>query len=131
MTFAAQALEVVRRTPFVQFFGATTGFIVNYDPDHAIRFDVNGITVELLDHAHRPGEVNSQEDDAGRELLQDFGGDAHGDECLTPTPWGVLSDFEKKGGLGPSRGFGRAFLRDPLTSPIGSPSGLGISGKTL
>ena len=57
ITFAAQALEVVRRTPFVQFFGATTGFVVNYDPDHAIRFDLEGNPVEVLNHAYRPGEV--------------------------------------------------------------------------
>ena len=32
-SFAYQALSVVRRTPQVQFFGPTTGFIVNYTPD--------------------------------------------------------------------------------------------------
>ena len=57
VTFAAQALEVVRRTRFVQFFGATTGFIVNYDPDRAIRFDLDGNPVEVLDRAYRPEEV--------------------------------------------------------------------------
>ena len=57
VTFAAQALTVVRRTPFVQFFGATTGFIVNYTPDYAVRFDLSGTAVEELDHALRPGEV--------------------------------------------------------------------------
>ena len=57
VTFAAQALTVVRRTPFVQFFGATTGFVVDFDPDHAIRFDLDGNPVEALSHAYRPGEV--------------------------------------------------------------------------
>ncbi len=57
ITFAAQALEVARRTPFVQFFGATTGFIVNYDPDNAIHFDLDGNPVEVLNHAYQPGEV--------------------------------------------------------------------------
>ena len=57
VTYAAQALEVVRRTPFVQFFGATTGFVVNYDPDHAIHFDLDGNPVEVLNHAYRPDEV--------------------------------------------------------------------------
>jgi hypothetical protein len=32
VTYAEQALAVVRKTPFVQFFGRTTGFIVNYTP---------------------------------------------------------------------------------------------------
>lgn len=41
----------------VQFFGATTGFIVNYTPDYAVRFDLSCAPVEELDHAFRPGEV--------------------------------------------------------------------------
>ena len=41
----------------VQFFGATTGFIVNYDPDRAIRFDLDGNRVEVLDRAYRPEQV--------------------------------------------------------------------------
>ena len=41
----------------MQFFGATTGFVVNYDPDRAIHFDLNGNPVEVLGHAYRPGEV--------------------------------------------------------------------------
>jgi hypothetical protein len=57
LSYAPQALAVVRRTPFVKFFGATTGFIVNYTPDHAVRFDVEGRSVETLTRAHRPGEV--------------------------------------------------------------------------
>ena len=56
-SFAEQALSVVRRTPNTEFFGATTGFIVNYTPDHAVRFDLEGRPVENLTRAHRPGEV--------------------------------------------------------------------------
>jgi hypothetical protein len=33
VTYTEQALAVVRKTPTVQFFGPTTGFIVNYTPD--------------------------------------------------------------------------------------------------
>jgi hypothetical protein len=57
VSYAGQALAVVRRTPVVQFFGPTTGFIVNYTPDHAVRFDVEGRPVEMLARAYRPGEV--------------------------------------------------------------------------
>src|SRR4029079_5214834 len=57
LSYSAQALSVVRRTPFVKFFGATTGFIVNYTPDHAVRFDLDGRPVETLTRAHRPREV--------------------------------------------------------------------------
>jgi hypothetical protein len=57
VSYAAQALAVVRRTHFVQFFGATTGFIVNYSPDHAVRFDLDGKPVETLTRSYRPMEV--------------------------------------------------------------------------
>ena len=56
-SYAGQALSMVRRTPVVQFFGPTTGFIVNNTPDHAVRFDLEGRPVETLTRAHRPGEV--------------------------------------------------------------------------
>ena len=57
VTFAAQALTFVKKTPQVPFFGSTTGFIVNYTPDHAVRFDIDGNPVEHFDGAYRPGEV--------------------------------------------------------------------------
>jgi hypothetical protein len=57
VTFAAQAFAVARRTPLVQFFGATTGFIVNFTPDFAVRFDLQGDPVEASDHAYSPGDV--------------------------------------------------------------------------
>jgi hypothetical protein len=57
VTYAGQALAVARETPFVQFFGKTTGFIVNYTADHAVRFDREGQPVETLARAYRPGEV--------------------------------------------------------------------------
>jgi hypothetical protein len=57
VTFAAQALGVVRRTPTVPFFGPTTGFIVNYTPDHAVRFGLEGNPVEDFSRAHIPGQV--------------------------------------------------------------------------
>jgi hypothetical protein len=57
LSYATQALAVVRRTPFVQYFGATTGFIVNYTPDHAVRFDLESNPVETFTRAYRPMEV--------------------------------------------------------------------------
>ncbi len=57
VTYAEQALAVVRKTPFVHFFGRTMGFIVNYMPDHAVCFDCEGRPVEKLTRAYRPGEV--------------------------------------------------------------------------
>jgi hypothetical protein len=60
LTYAAQALAVVRQTPVVMFFGPTTGFIVNYTPDVAVRFDLDGDPVEVLSGAYFPGEVELQ-----------------------------------------------------------------------
>ena len=57
VTYAEQALAIVRNIPSVQFFGRTTGFIVNYAPDHAVRFDCDGQPIETLARAYRPGEV--------------------------------------------------------------------------
>jgi len=45
----------VRATPQVRFFGTTTGFVVNYTPDHTVRFDLSGNPVELLPRAYTPG----------------------------------------------------------------------------
>jgi hypothetical protein len=57
ITFATQALAVVRRTPTAPFFGATKGFIVNFTPDHAVQFDTDGEPVASFERAYRPGEV--------------------------------------------------------------------------
>ena len=57
VTFAVQAFAVASRTPVVPFFGKTIGFIVNYTPDFAVRFDLKGDPVEAFDHAYSPGDV--------------------------------------------------------------------------
>ena len=56
-TFAAQALAVAKETPTVPFFGRTTGVIVNYTPDSAVRFDLDGAPVQEFDQAYEPGQV--------------------------------------------------------------------------
>jgi hypothetical protein len=35
-------------------FGKPVGFVINYSPDHAVRFDRNGQPIEILDKAVRP-----------------------------------------------------------------------------
>jgi len=47
----------VKKTPFVPYHGRTTGFIVNYSPDHAVRFDLDGNPIESFERAYIPGEV--------------------------------------------------------------------------
>ena len=57
VTFATQALGFVRQTPVVPFFGPTTGFVINYTPDRAVRFGLEGNPVECLPCAYFPGDV--------------------------------------------------------------------------
>jgi len=38
-------------------FGRPVGFIINYSPDCAVRFDLEGNPVELFDRAYRLGEA--------------------------------------------------------------------------
>lgn len=38
-------------------FGLVTGFVINHTPDHAVRFDLDGNPVEILDKAYRRGRV--------------------------------------------------------------------------
>ena len=57
VTYAVQAHEFVAKTPSVPFFGPTTGFVVNYTPDSAVSFDLDGNPVEHFDRAYRPGQV--------------------------------------------------------------------------
>jgi hypothetical protein len=58
LNYAVQALAVVRKTRVVPFFGATAGFIVNYTPDHAVRFDLQGDPVEYFPRAYCPMQVS-------------------------------------------------------------------------
>jgi hypothetical protein len=57
VTFAAQACAVAKESPWVPFHGRPTGFIVNFNPDSAVRFDLGGNPVEHCDRAYTPGEV--------------------------------------------------------------------------
>jgi hypothetical protein len=58
LSYAVQARSVVRETPVVPFFGFTTGFIVNYTTDHAVRFDLQGNPVEFFPRAYCPMQVS-------------------------------------------------------------------------
>jgi hypothetical protein len=54
-TYARQALQ--KLPDFVPAFGPPIGFVVNYSPDRAIRFDLEGRARELLPRAMRPGRA--------------------------------------------------------------------------
>lgn len=39
-------------------FGRATGIIVNYSPERAVRFDLDGTALEIISHAYRPGDAH-------------------------------------------------------------------------
>jgi hypothetical protein len=48
--------QVLNRLPEgVPAFGKPIGFVINYSPDKAVRFDPNGQPIAVLDEAVRPG----------------------------------------------------------------------------
>jgi hypothetical protein len=64
VTFVKQSLDGLRqklarwrRSGELPAFGRPVGIIVNYSPDRAIRFDLEGNPVALFDRAYRPGDV--------------------------------------------------------------------------
>jgi hypothetical protein len=84
VSYETQALAVVRKTPEVKFFGPTTGFIVNYTSDRAIRFDLEGQVVETFPRVYRPGEVTLFL--SGRQISVDSFGRILGTWPKRPTP---------------------------------------------
>jgi hypothetical protein len=53
VSFVKQVLD--RLPEGVPAFGKTVGFVINYSPDQAVRFDPNGQPISILDKAVRPG----------------------------------------------------------------------------
>ena len=65
VTYISQAVAALRQKlnhaadgrKYVTFFGQAFGFIVSYSPDEAVRCDLDGLPLEALPKAYRPGEV--------------------------------------------------------------------------
>ena len=57
VTYAMQALAFVRKTSLVPFHGKTIGFVINYTPNNAVRFDKSGDPIEVFSEAYVPGQV--------------------------------------------------------------------------
>jgi hypothetical protein len=57
ITYITQALRAVRQRSPIRFYGKAIGVVVNYSPDHAIRFALDGNAVELLPRAYEPGQL--------------------------------------------------------------------------
>ncbi len=57
ISYIQQALKAVRQRSPIRFVGRATGVIVNFSPDQAVRFDLQGNTVEVLTAAYLPGTL--------------------------------------------------------------------------
>lgn len=65
MTYVQQAVDALPEKTMacsdggraVMFFGRALGLIINHSPDAALRWDLEGNPLEVLDKAYRPGEV--------------------------------------------------------------------------
>jgi hypothetical protein len=53
VSFVEQVLD--RLPDQVPAFGKPIGFVINYSPDRAVRFDLKGQPIAILDKAVRPG----------------------------------------------------------------------------
>jgi hypothetical protein len=53
MNFVRQVLDCLPER--VPAFGKPIGFVINYSPDEAVRFDRNGQPIEIFEKAVRPG----------------------------------------------------------------------------
>ena len=63
VTFVKQALDGVRdklaewKWDRIPTFGKPVGIVINYSPDSAVRFDLDGNAIEVFDGAYRLGEA--------------------------------------------------------------------------
>jgi hypothetical protein len=74
VTFIDQAFEGLRKKfdrwkGQIPCFGRPTGIIINFKPDKAVRFDLNGRPVEIFDAAYRLGQASLSI--GGRECSSD------------------------------------------------------------
>jgi hypothetical protein len=57
LTYIKQALRAVRQRSPIRFYGHAVGVVVNFSPDEAVRFDLNGEPREVLPRAYEPGQL--------------------------------------------------------------------------
>jgi len=57
ISYLAQTLRAARQRSPINFYGKAVGFIINYAPDNAIRYDLNGNPLDVLSSAYRPEEL--------------------------------------------------------------------------
>jgi len=59
ISYLKQALKAAKQRSPIPFFGNAIRVIINYSPDEALRFDMQGVPVEILPTAHQ-GETRCQ-----------------------------------------------------------------------
>jgi hypothetical protein len=55
ITYISQTLKAARQRSPIPYFGQAVGVVVNYSPDYAVRFDLQGEPLEILPRAYEPG----------------------------------------------------------------------------
>jgi len=82
VSYIQQALDGLReklarwKSDQIPTFGRPESVVVNYSPDHAVRFDLDGNAIEALDRAYRIGEASlsiGKRPVSSRELEAIFG----------------------------------------------------------
>ena len=64
--YVSEALDGVQqkldlwRSKAIPGFGRPIGFIINFSPDHAVQFTLDGTLLHVLERAYRPGSVEFQ-----------------------------------------------------------------------
>jgi hypothetical protein len=59
LTFSVQARVAAKRVRYAGFYGAIVGFVVNYSPDRAVQFDLDGKPVECQLTAYMPVQIQT------------------------------------------------------------------------
>jgi hypothetical protein len=58
VTFLKQAIRAAKRRSPIRFYGAAIGVIINYSPDQAVKFGLDGEALEILPKAYKIGEIS-------------------------------------------------------------------------
>ena len=81
ITYLEQTLRAAKQRSPIPFFGNAIGVIINYSPDEALRFDMQGIPFEILPTAHQ-GETLSVSIRGQGCVVQNFRGYLFRAQCF-------------------------------------------------
>lgn len=53
----AEIVAHLKENPTIRFWGAATGFYINYTPEQAVKYDLNGNVIKEINGNYRPGDA--------------------------------------------------------------------------